>query len=281
MTAFIEYAEANWIKANKDVSVIDRLFELLAAARKKTGDSVYGKRIDMLVVYMERLKPIREKMAKGREKDLPKAQALERNINEIKLDGKLDDKFWEGLSDYQLIDVETAKTPISKTSFKVGWAENTLYFGIRCEDADMKNLYIAATENKNANVFNGDNIELLLETQVHSYYQIAFSPAGAVFDMDRQGGKFNSSWSSGIEAAAYRGDSFWSLEVRVPIAGENAEAIDALNGIAGVKPTESSPWHINLCRQRVRDKESELTTFSPTGKRSFHELMKFGPLTVK
>lgn len=281
MKTFIDFAEANWTKANKDVATIDRLFELIDAARKKAGDSVYGKRIDMLVVYMERLKPIREKLAKGREKDLPKAQALERSVNDIKLDGKLDDKFWEGLPDNQLVDVETAKTPASKTSFKVGWAENALYFGIRCEDADMKNLYIAATENKNANVFNGDNIELLLETQVHSYYQIAFSPAGSVFDMDRQGGKFNSSWSSGIEAAAYRGDNFWSLEIRVPIAGENAEAIDALNGIAGAKPTEAAPWHINLCRQRVREKETELTTFSPTGKRSFHELMKFGPLTVK
>ena len=177
--------------------------------------------------------------------------------------------------------METAKAPVSKTSFKVGWAENALYFGIRCEDADMKNLYIAATENKDTNLFNGDNIELLLETQVHSYYQVGFSPSGALCDLDRQGGKFNSLWSSGVEAAAYRGDGFWSLELRVPVAGENAEAIDALNGIAGAKPTESAPWHFNLCRQRARDKETELSAFSPAGKRSFHELVKFGPLTVK
>ncbi len=281
MKAFIEYAEGNWIKANKDVAVIDRLFELLAAAQKAAGDSVYGKRVDLLVVYMERLKPLREKLAKGREKNLPAAQALERKSGDIKLDGKLDDKFWEGLPDYQLADVTTGNAPVSKTSYRVGWADNSLYFGIKCEDADMKNLYVASTENKNANVFNGDNIELLLETQVHSYYQLAFSPAGSVFDMDRQGGKFNSSWSSGVEAAGYRGDGFWSLELRVPVAGENAEAVDALNGIAGGKPTESAPWHFNLCRQRARDKETELSAFSPAGKRSFHELMKFGPLTVK
>jgi hypothetical protein len=281
MKAFIEYAEGNWIKANKDVAVIDRLFEMLAAAQKAAGDSVYGKRVDLLVVYMERLKPLREKLAKGREKNMPAAQALERKSGDIKLDGKLDDKFWEGLPEYQLADVTTGKTPVSKTSYRVGWADNSLYFGIKFEDADMKNLYVAATENKNANVFNGDNIELLLETQVHSYYQLAFSPAGSVFDMDRQGGKFNSSWSSGVEAAGYRGDGFWSLELRVPVAGENAEAIDALNGIAGAKPTESAPWHFNLCRQRARDKETELSAFSPAGKPSFHELMKFGPLTVK
>ena len=51
--------------------------------------------------------------------------------------------------------------------------------------------------------------------------------------------------------------------------------------IAGAKPTESAPWHFNLCRQRARDKETELSAFSPAGKRSFHELVKFGPLTVK
>ncbi len=281
MKAFIEYAEANWMRTTKDVAIMDKLFELIAGARKAAGDSVYGKRVDLIVTYMDRLKAVREKLAKGREKNLPKAQASERSRNDIKLDGKLDDKFWEGLPEQQLVDVETAKTPVSKTTFKVGWAENSLYFGIRCEDADMKNLYIAATENKDANLFNGDNIELLLETQVHSYYQIGFSPSGAVFDMDRQDGKFKSTWSSGVEAAAYRGDGFWSLELRVPVAGENAEAIDALNGIAGAKPTESAPWHFNLCRQRARDKDIELSAFSPAGKRSFHELMKFGPLTVK
>ena len=281
MKAFIEYAEANWMKSTKDVAVIDNLFELLAAAQKAAGDSVYGKRVDLLVVYMERLKPVREKLAKGREKNLPAAQAMERNANDIKLDGKLDDKFWEGLTEYQMGDLVTGQSPTSKTSFRVGWANNSLYFGIKCEDADMKNLYIAATENKDANVFIGDNIELLIETQVHSYYQLAFSPSGSVFDMDRQGGKFNSSWSSGIEAAGYRGDSFWSLELRVPVAGENAEAIDALNGIAGARPTESAPWHFNLCRQRARDKDTDLSAFSPSGKRSFHELMKFGQLTVK
>ena len=281
MKAFIEYAETHWITANKDVAVIDRLFELLAAAKKTAGDTVYGKRVDLLVAYMERLKAVREKLAQGREKDLPKAQAVERNRNDIKLDGKLDDKFWEGLADHPLADVETAKPPVAKTSFRVGWAENALYFGIRCEEADMKNLYIGATENKDANLFNGDNIEIWLETPVHSHYQIGVSPSGAIFDMDRQGRQFNSSWSSGVEAAAYRGEGFWSLELRVPVAGENAEAIDALNGIAGAKPAGAAPWYFNLCRQRVRDKSIELSAFSPTGKKLFDVPEKFGELIVK
>jgi hypothetical protein len=281
MKAFIEYAEANWMKAPKSAAIMDKFFELIAAARKAAGDTIYGKRVDILVLYMERLKEVRDKVAKGREKDLPAAAAMERNKTDLKLDGKLDDKFWEGLEEYSLKDVETGNPPAAKTTFRVAWAENSLYFAVRCEDNDMQNLYIAAKENKDANVFNGDNIELIFETPVHSYYQLAFSPAGSVFDMDREGGKFNSLWKSGAEAAGFCGDGFWSLEVRVPVAGENAAAIDANNGIAGAKPSAAAPWYFNLCRQRIRGKESQLSTFSPTGKRSFHELMKFGPLTAK
>jgi hypothetical protein len=281
MKAFIEYAEANWMKATKDVAVIDRLFELLGSARKAAGNAIYGQRVDLLVVYMERLKATREIVARGREKTLPKAQALERNKADLQFDGKLDDKFWEGMPEYSMGDVATGKAPASKTTFRVGYSDNALYFGIRCEDADMKHLYVAAKEDGDANLFNGDNIELLIETQVHSYYQIAFSPAGAVMNMDRKNGGYNSKWKSGVEARAHTGDGFWSLELRVPVAGENAEAIDALNGIAGAKPTEAAPWHFNLCRQRMRDTTRELWAFSPTGEDSFHELMKFGPLTVK
>ena len=281
MKAFIEYAEANWMKANKDVAVIDRLFELIGAARKRAGDTLYGKRVNLLVAYIDRLKAVREKLAKGRDKNLPAAQALERPVDAITLDGKLDDKFWGGLANYNLADLTTGKAPVSGASFRVGWAENALYFGIKCEDADMENLYVSATENEDANVFNGDHIELLLETPVHSYYQIAVSPVGALFDMDREDGNYKSTWSSAIEAAADRGEGYWSLELRVPIAGENAKTVDALNGIAGAKPVEGAPWYFNLCRQRTRGNESRYSAFSPTGRGSFHVLDKFGTLTVK
>jgi len=281
MKGFIEYADANWMRGNKDVAVIDRMFELIGDARDRAGDTVYGRRIGLVATYMERLKPVREKLAKGRDKNLPAALAQERNKNHIKLDGKLDDKFWEGLTEYDLKDLATGDAPANNTTFRVGWAENALYFGITCEDADMENLYVSATEREDANVFNGDHIELLMETPVHSYYQIAVSPTGAVFDMDREDGDYKSTWSSGIEASADRGEGYWSLEMRVPVAGENAAAVDALNGIAGPKPEEGAPWYFNLCRQRTRGDQSQYSAFSPTGRISFHVLDKFGPLTVK
>lgn len=66
MKAFIEYAEANWPKASQDAAVIDRLFELVGAARTAAGAGIYGRRVDLVVEYMQRLKETRRRLAEGR-----------------------------------------------------------------------------------------------------------------------------------------------------------------------------------------------------------------------
>ncbi|MGD9495766.1 MAG: DUF4838 domain-containing protein [Armatimonadota bacterium] len=96
MRAFVEYAEANWMKATEDVAVIDRLFELLAAAEAAAGDGIYARRVALLTDYMQRLHQLRDRLAKGRE-DAPEARALRPDPAELTLDGALDDAFWEGL----------------------------------------------------------------------------------------------------------------------------------------------------------------------------------------
>ena len=49
---------------------------------------------------------------------------------------------------------------------------------------------------------------------------------------------------------------------------------DPLNQIVGHHPTQSLPWHINVCRQRIREDGSEYSAFSPTGTDGFHDVMK-------
>jgi len=279
MKAFVGYCEANWAKASKEVAVIDRIFELLGAAREKAGGGIYGRRVGLLVEYVQRLKETREKLSQGR-KGAPRAEAAERDLAGFKPDGKLDEAFWKDVPVYELKSLSTNLPPIHKTTFQAAWGGNTLVFGIRCSEDDMKNLNIASAKDEDSNIWNGDCIEILLETPVHSYYQVAANPAGAVTDLDRKSG-FNTRWSSGARAAAQREEGAWTLEVSLPAAGENAESIDPLNGIAGAKPTPESPWFFNLCRQRIREKERELSAFSPTGTKGFHDLLKFGELIVK
>jgi hypothetical protein len=50
---------------------------------------------------------------------------------------------------------------------------------------------------------------------------------------------------------------------------------DPLHQVIGRKPTQSLPWHINVCRQRIREDGAEHSAFSPTGTGGFHEPMKF------
>jgi hypothetical protein len=279
MKAFVDYAEANWQTSTKDAKVIDRLVELLAAARKAAGDTVYGKRVDLLSAFMQPLLEKRDTIAVGR-KGVPVMEARKREKADLTLDGKLDEPFWKDLKSVPLLDLATGKPPANPGSFKVAWAEDSLYLGIVCEESDLKTLNIGSKEDENTNIFNGDNVELLIETPTHAYYQIGISPTGAIVDMDRKGG-MNTLWSSQGKVVAHSANGAWTLEIRLPAAGASQEELDALHGISGSLPTDDQPWYINVCRQRLRGEERELSAFSPTGADSFHVLMKFGKLVVK
>ena len=279
MKAFIEFCEANWPRMRSDVAPIDEALALLAAASEAGGDTVYGKRIGLMVEYLEPLKQLRTRLVKGRE-NVPQARLIERDKADLKLDGKLDDKFWEKLPSYQLRELQTGRRPVYRTSFRMAWAGDALCLGIRCEDRDTKDLNITARKDGDTNIWHGDCIELLLETQVHSYYQIAISPAGAVVDADRAK-RIDTLWSSKATAAAHVGEGYWSLEVRLPAAGDLAADVDPHNGIAGRRPSETYPWFFNVCRQRARGAAMEHSAFSPTGQSGFHHVMKFAKLHAK
>jgi hypothetical protein len=131
-----------------------------------------------------------------------------------------------------------------------------------------------------AKLHEGDHVSLLIETPSHSYYEIAVCPSGAVLEADRgEGG--SEKWTSGTRVAVHRGDNFWSVEMRLPIAGEGARVLDPLKGIDGAQPKDLFPWYFNVCRQRVRGADIERTAFSPTGKEDFHVTEKFAKLWGK
>ena len=278
MRDFVEYCEANWPKALKDATVIDRIVEMLGDARARAGDTVYGKRVGMVVDYIQPLVAKRDEVDKGR-KDAPVAVAQLRDRAEVTLDGKLDDMLWEGLEPYLLRELIDGGKPPAETTFRVACTDKFLLFGIQCAEADMENLSIGTKRNEDSNIWNGDTIELMLETPTHVHYQIVIGPAATILDVDWRTG-FDTTWSSGTEAAAYHGRDFWSLEVRIPIAGEEQERVDDKNGVSGNVPSEVAPWFFNVCRQRMRGDTRELSAFSPTGS-SFLKTEKFGKLVAR
>ncbi len=279
MRTFVEYAEVNWKTAHKDSKVIDQLGVFLAEARQAAGDTVYGKRIALIDDFMAPLRDKRDKLAEGR-KNVPVVVAGKGDLATLTVDGKLDDAFWADAEAYPLRDLVTGELAAQRGSVKMVWAGDSLYLGIVCEDSEMGSLNIGSDEDGNTNILNGDNIELLIETSVHSYYQIAISPTGAMVDMDRNEG-LNTLWASQGKVAAYRGKDAWTLEIRLPAAGDEQETLDPDNGIAGSQPSADNPWYLNVCRQRLRGETREFSAFSPTGSPSFHVLLKFGKLVVE
>ncbi len=144
----------------------------------------------------------------------------------------------------------------------------------------MPGLKIAARKDGDMNIWAGDNVELLIETQSHAYYQIAIAPNGCVVDLDRKDGR-NTLWHSQIEVAVERGDDHWTIEARLPVVGEEQGEQDPLNYVAGTHPSETLPFYFNVCRQRVRGDATERSVFAPTGQDTFHFPMKFGELIVR
>jgi hypothetical protein len=188
---------------------------------------------------------------------------------------------------YELRDAKTGEPMANKTTFQVAWAGDSLYFAIRCEEERMGALVAPAIKHGDNTIYNGDSIEILLETPTHAYYQISIDPKGLVNDLDRPGANMigkanhtynNTNWDAGAEVAAYQGDKFWSVEMRVPAMGASQEEILPDFGVAGDKPSKDAPWYFNIGRIRHAGGTLELSTFAPTGEPGFHFRAKFAGL---
>jgi tetratricopeptide (TPR) repeat protein len=177
-----------------------------------------------------------------------------------------------------LRELQTGAQPIFGTTIKVGWDRTGqyLYFGIRCEDRPGESLNIATTKNEDQSIWYGDAIEIELATDSHRYYQIAVNPAGALVDLDRGADKSSRfRWESQAKVATHIAKDHWTVEIRIPVTEDEN---DPLNQVIGRKPSQSLPWHFNICRQRIRKNGSEHSAFSPTGTAGFHVPLKFAYL---
>ena len=281
MKTFIQYCEANWMDMRKSEEKIAKVFALLdTAQRKAPADSVHAKRIALIAEYVKPMKALAEQLAKGR-KDTPVARAYWRDKADLVIDGRLEDPFWQNMTWYPLRDLETGREPYCATAFKLAWSGDDLYVVIKCEDRDASKLNIGATRNGDPSIWNGDCVEILLETQTHPYYQIAVNPAGAVMTLDRRNGALNDQWSPNAQVATRVEKGFWTVEIRIPVPGEQQETVDPLHGVSGRRPNETYPWYFNICRQRVRENGNDTSAFSPTGKPSFHNTDVFAKLYVR
>lgn len=282
MREFIAYAEENWPRANRDLAVIHGIQDRWAAVVEAAGDGVYGERAAYVAAYLENLREKQVLLERGRSDDIHlRVTDVSEQYPQMPLDARGDKPFWEGAERYELLTLRDGDEPQNKTYVQTRWVDGSLYLYIRAEDSEMEHLRIGSKIDGDMNIISGDVIELVIETPVHAHYQLAFSPSGALVDLDRRDG-LNNMWASRAEVAAYQGDDYWALEIRLPAAGESVGDIDPLSGIAGDKPTADAPWHINICRQRFGAEDpKEMSALSPTGGSSFHDRWFFARLWVE
>ena len=226
--------------------------------------SVYGRRLALVDDYLKGLRNKRQQLGQKRG-PVPVLRLVGEPRDEIVIDGKLDDEAWQECpvaSTGRLRELQTGRQPIFGTTLQS-----------RCGAAATSTSPSAATSgraksrtspprrNGDQALWYGDAVEILLETDSHSYYQIAVSPSGAVVDLDRgapKSGWFG--WDSQAEVATQIADDHWTVEIRIPVVQDEN---DPLHQVIGRKPTASLPWHVNVCRQRIREHGSEYSAFSP------------------
>lgn len=290
MRSFFRYCEDHWREMEKDSEKANRALELFAIARGKAesidNDPVYSRRIRLIDRYLNGLRNKSVQLAQKRG-PVPSVRLVGRPSGKIVIDGRLDDELWQKCpvaSTGQLSELQTGRQPVFGTSFRTTWIGNDLYFAIRCDESagqrdlpwqkvSSSSLNVTATKDGDQAIWYGDAVEILLATDSHSYYQLAVNPAGALVDLDRGADRSNwFRWSSQAEVATRVADDHWTVEIRIPITQDEN---DPLHQVVGRKPTQSLPWHINVCRQRIREHGGEYSAFSPTGDAGFHRPMKF------
>ena len=278
MGAFFSYCEESWRAMGKDSEKANEALRLFALAQESVpADSIYGKRIQLIDNYLEGLRNKAEQLSQKRG-PVPRLRLVSTGKKKppIVVDGKLDDFAWENIPNASIgtmRELQTGRMPTYGTRFMSEWIGNDLYFAIRCEERPGEELNIATSKDGDQAIWYGDCIEIEIATDVHSYYQIVVNPAGALVDLDRGASRsqwFN--WSSKAEIATVIADDHWIVEMKLPITRDGN---DPLHQVVGSRPTQSLPWFINICRQRIRENGKELSAFSPTGQGGFHEPMKF------
>jgi len=277
MKAAIDFAEANLAfkdqsrsrgrgdPRNVSLDTALKLRDLLDAAKASAGDTIYGRRVQMII---NDLQPREDVMAKY-QKDVSKLSDASENLpSAIGVEGSDLSKATE----YFLKKAKTGEEPELKTSFKVGWENNALILEITCKEPKVKDL-ISATD-----IYGGEFVAITIQTQFHKHYILEINPDGLILEGDPKMG-----WKSLAEVKPERGEDFWRLTVRIPVVGANEAASDPNHRVAGEKPSSANPWFINIGRQvqKSKEREGEIQLFSPSTKKGWHNPAYFGKLEIK
>jgi hypothetical protein len=185
------------------------------------------------------------------------------------IDGKLNEDCWQNAKPYRtfLKSGEKAEAANANTSVKVLYDDDAIYFGIRCEEPDIKDIQ-KESRPRDGGIYQLDCLEIMLDPALtkERYYHFMVSANNDVFDAFREqgGGIQNKKWNGIWNSKVFIGNDFWSCEIRIPFFNFAEDA-----------PIDGA-WGINICRgKRTNPREDS----SIAGNGAYHNMGAFLKLT--
>ncbi len=191
----------------------------------------------------------------------------------ITLDGKLNETAWQQApSSRPLVEMKGGGTVDKnlQTTFKVLYDETGVYFGIRANEPEIKNLKNNTPVILDAAVWTNDDVEVFIDPigDRVEYYQFAASPGGARCDLYyiESGNTGKAGYNPVWQSKSFIGKDYYSTEIFIPFAALNNRKL---------KPGKQD-WIISVTRQRLAGKKSRYTLFNTGGKQGFHNISAWG-----
>lgn len=208
----------------------------------------------------------------GGEKPVPPVIACKMASIAPVIDGKLDDACWnECIEAGNFILMAKSSPAAEQTKAYVTYDEKNLYVAFKCFEScldpvlNQLGAFKAEKKERDSAIWADDSVEVFLSPaeDPSGYYHIAVNSKGIVYDSLGMIGP--DSWNAGIKAAGQVGNSYWSVEIAVPLKDLGAKF-----------PETGKYWRINLCR--TQRPKSEYSSWSPVDSQGFHNPSVFGSL---
>jgi len=240
---------------------VPKFFDLLDRAKAKAGDSVYGRRIDLLAEEMEPLKKVFENLKRRG----PELRAFRfTDGQQPKVDGDLRKPFWWFRNEldpqytfYPLRDMVTGEVPKHiSTSVSFRYTAGALFIAVDCLEPKMDRLQARCNKRDDSDIWSGDFVEIRLETPNGRQPRIVVNPSGAIHDSDPTMPKTEDlpEFYCVTDCAVRKLADRWTIEIQVDAAS-----------LGATMPTQSFPWGIQVSRQRLAGNTPEYYQISPTG----------------
>lgn len=275
MKDFFEYCELNTRTMIKSKEQIQKALDLFSLAEKKVDkSSIYGERVALISKYLNSSRNLLRQLSIDRS-NVPTLKPFRFDIDkELTIDGQIEEPYWKRVKRFgQLKNTIVKKQkPKVKTLIKTGMSKSNLYIAMVCEQEAGERKEKSNKKKDDPAIWEGEYVDILIETDTCAYYQISISPNGELVDLKVDGKKQDFRWDSLAEYAIQKNENQWVLEIKIPFITNNDDPNHKLDGRY---PSDGSPWYINIGRQRIKDGKPLLCSTSFTGVNSFHVIEKF------